>query len=239
MTELLYLKDCYLQEFEANVVSAKGKAVELDRTAFYPEGGGQLTDTGKLTSHGQEYTVTSVKKDGGKILHFLDMEGLKEGDSVRGMIHWSRRHCLMRYHTACHVLARVIYDSTGAEISGSQIGLEKSRVDFTLKDFDRNQIKEFEKKANEIIARGLPVEMRILPREEAFKIPDLIRTKVNLIPESVKEIRVVRIEGLDEQACAGAHVKNTSEIGGIEVVGAENKGKENRRIYFRLAGGIP
>jgi len=234
MTGLLYLKDCYLKEFEAKVVSANGTAVELDRSAFYPEGGGQPTDTGKLISNGQEYLVLSVKKEQGKVLHNLDKAGLSVGDSVQGLLDWDRRHMLMRYHTACHVLARAIYDSTGAEISGSQIGPEKSRVDFTLKDFDRNQIKDFEKKANETIARGISVDLRILPREEAFKIPDLIRTKVNLIPESVKEIRVVRIEGLDEQACAGAHVKNTSEIGAIEVISAENKGKENRRIYFRL-----
>ncbi len=233
MTKALYMEDCYLKEFDATVVKAEGNKIELDRTAFYPTSGGQPHDTGVLVRGGEAFNVVDVVKDKGKIIHIVDKQGLKEGDKVRGRIDWERRYILMRYHTASHVLSAVINKRTGAKITGNQIYLNKARDDFSLDDFDRDKMKDYVNEANEIIAKNLPVEIRMMPREEAFKIPELVKLK-KMLPESLKIIRVVDIVGFDKQACAGTHVKNTSEIGRIEITGIKNKGKSNRRVYFVL-----
>jgi len=153
---------------------------------------------------------------------------------VHCKIDWERRHKLMRMHTAAHVFSRIIYDDSEALTSGNQLGLDKSRIDFTLEYLDKEKINEWEKRTNEIITSGKNIKIKLYQREEAFKIPDFIRTSKLLVPEGLNEIRIVEIEGLNRQACGGTHVKNTSEIGKIEIFKKENKGKNNRRIYFRL-----
>ncbi len=232
--EALYMKDCYLKEFEATVKTvSEGKYITLDKTAFYPNSGGQPCDTGKLIKDTKEYPVVYAGKFGGRISHEVTEPGLKEGDKVKGIIDWQRRHLFMRYHTACHILSAIIHNDTGAQITGNQIGEDKTRIDFSLESFDREKISSYEAKANEIIEKQLPVTIKFMKREEAFKIPSIVKLKMQL-PESIKELRIVDIESLDQQACAGTHVKNTKEIGNIQILKAENKGKNNRRIYFRL-----
>lgn len=233
MTELIYMTNCYAKEFDATVIKADGKFILLDRTAFYPESGGQLTDKGKLIRGTDEFSVIFVKKVGQDATHEVDKEGLKTGDKVHGVLDWDRRHLMMRYHTAAHVLSTVIYNETNANITGNQLGLEKSRIDFDLETFDREQLSSYEAKANEVLKKSWPVSTQIMPREKAFEIPALVKLK-KLLPETIKDIRVVTIESFDQQACAGAHIKNLSEIGQIEIINLENKGAERRRIYFRL-----
>jgi misacylated tRNA(Ala) deacylase len=234
MTELLYMTDCYLREFDAIVTKVDRKLVFLDKTAFYPESGGQLTDTGKLIKvSGEEFTVVFAKKAEGDVLHEVDKEGLRIGDKVHGILDWGRRYLMMQYHTAAHVLSTVIYNETNANITGNQLGLDKSRVDFDLELFDREQLGSYEAKTNAILKKALPVSIRIMPRDEAFKIPALVKLK-KVLPETIKDIRVVSIEGFDQQACAGAHVGNLGEVGEIEIISLENKGKSRRRIYFKL-----
>ncbi len=227
----LYMKDSYVKEFEATVMSVNGNMVELSDTAFYPRGGGQPCDTGKLVAD-KEYVVSEVIKKDGKIWHKIDGT-LNTGDKVKGVINWERRYLFMRYHTAAHIISSVIHKETGAFITGNQISEEKTRIDFNLQEFDREKLKDWEEKANKIILEGHDVKTYVLPREKAFEIPDLVKLK-KLLPESIREVRIVEIEGVDIQACGGTHVKNTKEIGRIEIIKAENKGKNNRRIYFIL-----
>jgi misacylated tRNA(Ala) deacylase len=232
--EALYLKDCYLKEFDAVVESVKdGKYVVLNRTAFYPNSGGQPHDTGTLIHEGREFPVVYTGKFGEVISHEVSETGLKTGDEVKGVIDWDRRYLFMKYHTACHILSAIIHRETGARISGNQLGETKTRVDFSLEDFDRDLIQSYEAKVNEIIDRGLPVSIDIMPREEAFKIPSVVKLK-DAFPPDITEIRVINIPDVDRQACGGTHVKNTGEIPHIEIFKAENKGKSNRRIYFRF-----
>lgn len=236
-TNALYLTDCYLKEFDAVVESVEsGKYIVLDKTAFYPNAGGQPYDTGimKRISDGQEFKVIYVGKFGGEISHEVDKEGLKKGDIIKGKIDWERRYRLMRSHTAAHVISKVIHNDSGALMSGNQLGLEKSRIDFTLENFDREKVEEWVKKANEIIKEKRKVKIKFMPREEALKIKDFVRTYKDLIPQGVKELRVIEIEGFDQQACGGTHLKNISEIGKIQLVKIKNKGKHHRRIYFKL-----
>ncbi|WP_445474524.1 alanyl-tRNA editing protein AlaXM [Methanococcoides methylutens] len=232
--EALYLKDCYIKEFEATVTSVKDdKFVVLDRTAFYPQSGGQPNDTGVLISEGKEYKVDFVGKFDGQISHEVSEPGLKEGDKVKGVIDWDRRTLFMNYHTASHILSAIIHNETGAKISGNQIAEDKTRVDFNLENFDRDQIGSYEAKVNEVIDRAIDVNVDILPREEALTIPSVVKLK-DAFPPEIEEIRVIRIPEVDDQACGGTHVKNTGEIPHIEIFKAENKGKNNRRIYFRF-----
>jgi misacylated tRNA(Ala) deacylase len=232
--EALYLKDCYLKEFDAVVESVKdGKYVVLNRTGFYPNSGGQPHDTGVLIHEGREFQVVYAGKFGEVISHEVSETGLKTGDEVKGVIDWERRYLFMKYHTACHILSAIIHHETGARISGNQLGEKKTRVDFSLEDFDRDLIQSYEVKVNEIIDRGLPVSVDIMLREEAFKIPSVVKLK-DAFPPDISEIRVINIPDVDRQACGGTHVKNTGEIPHIEIFKAENKGKNNRRIYFRF-----
>lgn len=235
MTELIYMTDCYAKTFDATVIKADGKFILLDRTAFYPESGGQLTDTGKLARGNDEFKVIFVKKVGQDAIHEVDKEGLKVGDKVHGILDWDRRYVMMRYHTAAHVLSTVIYNETNATITGNQLGLEKSRIDFDLETFDREQLGSYETKTNEVLKKALPISIQIMPRDKAFEIPALVKLK-KLLPETIKDIRVVTIQGFDQQACAGAHIKNLSEIGQLEIINLENKGASRRRIYFKLKG---
>ncbi len=235
MAELLYLEDCYVKEFEAKVESVvDAKQIVLDKTAFYPNSGGQPGDTGKLVrlSDGQEFNVLFCRKDD-TIYHEVDSEGLMAGDNVKGVIDWNNRYVLMRMHTAAHVLSRVLFEETGATTSGNQLGLDKSRIDFRLENYDKEKIKECVDKANEIIGKGINVEKRVMKKDEAFGIEGFGAPSPHLVQDS-ETLRVVDIEGVDAQPCGGTHVNDTSEIGRIEFVKAENKGKSNRRVYYRL-----
>ena len=233
MTEAIYLKDSYIKEFEATVTRAEGNSIMLDRTIFYPASGGQPGDTGVLVSNGNEYKVLNTRKSGQDIIHEIDQPGIKEGENVTMLLDWARRYRFMRSHTACHVLSYAVEKATGALITGNQISEDKCRIDFDLAGFDREQIQSFEKKANSLIAEGIDIVTKFLPREEAFQIPSILKLK-NVLPPSVDTIRIAELTNYDAQACGGTHVRNTGEIGTIEITKAENKGKNNRRIYFKL-----
>ncbi len=236
MTEALYLRDHYLKEFDAKIVKVEdGKKIVLDRTAFYPESGGQPMDFGVIIrkSDSQKFTVLKVVKQKGEIVHEVEETGLKTGDDVRGVIDWERRYLLMRMHTAAHILCSIINKETGALITGNQLGVDKSRIDFDLENFDREKIKEYFEKANEIVARHIPVKFFFMKREQAMEIPDIVKL-AKALPPQISELRLVEIEGVDLQADGGTQIANTSEIGTIELVGIENKGKSNRRVYYRV-----
>lgn len=249
--EALYLRDSYLKEFEAAVKSVKdGKFVVLDQTAFYPNSGGQPYDTGSMTreSDGKVFRVVFVGKFGGVISHEVENpeEGttLKGGDRVKCSIDWERRYKLMRYHTASHVLSGIIHARTGALITGNQIGLDKTRIDFSLENYDPGMLQGFIREANDKAAAGAEVRISFITREEAERIStqaspgsgpsETLSKLAKGLPPDIKEIRVVDIMGIDRQADGGTHVRNTREIGTITFVKSENKGKDRRRVYFSL-----
>jgi misacylated tRNA(Ala) deacylase len=235
MSEALYLKDCYLKSWEAVVKEVnRGKYIVLDKTAFYPNSGGQPYDTGliKRLSDGKKFRVVYVGKFSGEISHEVDREGLKPGDKVYCEIDWDRRYIYMRYHTASHILFGVINKKTGALITGNQISIDKTRIDFSLESMNKEILPSVEEEANNIIQEGHPVEFEFISRGEALKKPYLA-TLAKGLPEA-ETIRVVKIGDFNEQACGGTHVKNTKEIGKIKIVDFVNKGKNNRRIYFVL-----
>ncbi len=231
MTEQLYLNDCYSKEFDAVVTKVDGKYVALDKTLFYAEGGGQPADAGKIVANGVTYNVIYVKKIGGDISQEIDKEGLKIGDKIHGIVDWERRYRLMRYHTAAHLLSAVIFKKTGALITGNQLGIDKSRIDFSLENYDKDKIKNYENISNELIDKKLSVNIKWITRKEAEANTELVKLMKGL-PENIDKIRIIDIETYDASPCGGTHLKNLSEIGSIEITGTENKGKNNRRIYF-------
>jgi misacylated tRNA(Ala) deacylase len=234
--DLLYQKDSYLREFLAEIteVDSAKNAVLLNRTAFFPGGGGQPNDVGWLHTQGQEYQVTSVKKEGSAIWHVLKTDLPDSGEAVKGIIDWDRRYKLMRTHTAFHILCGVIWRDYGAQVTGGNMEPLKGRMDFEFERLNSELTKEIELKVNTEVKEKRPVSVKILPREEAFKIPDLIRTKINLLPENIQEVRIVEIEGLDIQADGGTHVAQTGEVGQIKITDYKSKGKINKRIYMEL-----
>lgn len=238
MTELLYQTDAYVQEFEAQVISVDemSRAVILDRTAFYPGGGGQPCDLGALQVNGIAYSVDKVKKQGDDVLHFLGGdEPLPALNSAsHGTLDWARRYQLMRTHTALHILCGTIFRDYGAQVTGGNMDPLKGRLDFEFESMKGELVREIEEAINKEAAMARGVRVRILPREEAFKIPDLIRTKINLLPEGIQQVRTVEIVGLDLQADGGTHVANTSEVGKIRVADYKSKGAINKRIYIEI-----
>ena len=234
MTRAIFLEDCYAKELEATVVSAQGSSVELDGSIFCYAGGGQPSDQGKIARGGEEFSVLDVRKESGRIINRLDREGLGAGDKVRLILDWERRLKLMRGHTAMHVLSAVVNKRTGALITGGQIGLDKSRIDFSLEDFDREKVAGYVGEANDAIGRNQEIKTYFMKREEALKLPGMVKL-ANAAPPDAEDLRIVEIGDVDRQADGGTHVKNTSEIGKIEVAEIKNKGKNNRRVYFRLA----
>jgi misacylated tRNA(Ala) deacylase len=235
MTELLYLTDSYLREFTAKVAGGDADGVVLDRTAFYPQGGGQQSDTGRLLDdEGHEYVVKKVRRIKGRVVHAIAGEPPQVGADVRGVVEWDHRYKLMRTHTALHILCGVIWRDYGASVTGGNMEPLKARMDFELESMTSAFSEEVEAKINAEVAAARPVRIDILPREEAFQIPDLIRTKINLLPESIQEVRVVEIEGLDLQADGGTHVANTKEVGRIRVTGHESKGRINKRLRIEI-----
>lgn len=232
--DALYMTDSYCREFEATVVSVSdGTHVVLDRSAFYPQGGGQPSDSGTLFSNNEEYPITNVKKINGIANHEVLKAGLKAGDKVTGKINWDRRYKLMRMHTAAHLLAAIIHTKTGALITGNQLDVEKSRIDFSLEQFDQEKFREYVAMANGLIGKDLPVSVSFMPREEALKMPGMVKL-AGALPPSVQELRIVSIEGVDTQADGGTHVKSLKEVGTIELLKMENKGKDNRRVYYAV-----
>jgi len=238
--DALYLDDCYLKEWEAEIAKADKKYIILDKTAFYPRSGGQPWDTGEMlrVSDNEVFKVVFVGKFEGSISHEVDKEGLKEGDRVKCRIDWNRRHRLMRMHTAAHVLSGVIEKETGALITGNQLDIDHSRIDLSMEEFDKEKIIEYVKESNEFIRKDLLIKISYMPREEALKDKSLFKlagvSPESMIPPSVKNIRIVDIVGLIKEADGGTHVKSLKEIGEIRFVKAENKGKNNRRVYFTL-----
>lgn len=233
LTELLYLADSYLKEFRAVVVALEGNAVELDRTAFYPEGGGQASDEGVIEVNGVSHRVLKAFKREGRVWHELDSaEGIVVGRQVEGKIDWKRRYALMRYHSAAHLLSSIICLRTGAQVTGNQKYVDRARVDFNLPGFDKGQVAEWEAEANEWVEKGVPIQIKFVSPAELEKEPRLCKLKKGL-PAGLSSIRIVDM-GFDAIACAGTHVKNTREIGKIKVTKIESKGREQKRIEFVL-----
>jgi misacylated tRNA(Ala) deacylase len=234
MTEHLYQTDSYLSEFQATVTDVDGQAVVLDRTAFYPGGGGQPHDVGSLTWDGGSARVISVKRVGAGTWHTLQGPVPAVGTEVHGSLDWTRRYQLMRTHSALHVLCGVVWRDYGASVTGGNMTPLQGRMDFEFETMRKELVASIEASVNAEIMQGHPVRIAILPREEAFQIPDLIRTKVNLLPPQIQQVRTVEIVGLDLQADGGTHVANTREIGGVRVVDYKSKGAINKRIYIQL-----
>lgn len=242
MTELLYEKDSYVRAFEATVVEQVEGGVVLDRTAFYPGGGGQPADAGRMEKDGQVWQVTAVKKAGGHPVHFIDGGLPAVGMPVTGHLDWQRRYQLMRTHTAMHILCGVVFRDYGAQVTGGNMEPLNGRMDFEFETMRQELVGAIEEAINAEVVAARPVRVAIVPREEAFQIPDLIRTKINLLPEGISEVRTVELVGLDLQADGGTHVANTSEVGPIRVADYKSKGKINKRIYLQLlesAGDTP
>jgi misacylated tRNA(Ala) deacylase len=235
MTEELFLEDSYLREFEARIVELSGREVILDRTAFYPGGGGQPPDKGTLGIGPVRASVVDARREGGEVVHVLDNPIPGTVREFKGELDWERRYGHMRHHTALHVLSGVIWRNFEAKVTGGQMRADRARMDFSFPgEWTTDVVGEIERLTNEALASGRPVKVYELPREEALKNPELIRTQVNLVPERVKVIRIVEIEGLDTQADGGTHVANTSEVGQIEITGHRSKGRQNKRIEFVL-----
>jgi misacylated tRNA(Ala) deacylase len=223
-----------LRSFDATITAIDGRYLTLDRTAFYPRSGGVAHDTGVLIREkdGERFTVAFVAKKNGDISHEVDREGLAVGDRVRGELDWERRYRLMRAHTSAHLLAALFHDR-GVKITGNEIDVDKCRMDFNLPEFDRVLIDTIIEQANAHIARGAAVSTSYLPREEALATEHLVKL-ANALPPDIEMLRIVAIEGIDEQADGGCHVSNISEIGPISFVKADNKGKGNRRVYWTI-----
>jgi misacylated tRNA(Ala) deacylase len=234
MTELLYHTDSYVREFEAIVIETADTGVVLNRTAFFPGGGGQPGDVGWLETPEQRWDVPRVRRQKGKVVHELDGESPPVGTTVTGLLDWERRYALMRTHTAMHVLCGVIWRDYGASVTGGQMKPLQGRMDFEFERMKKELVEEIEQKINAEVAAARPISVRVLPREEAFQIPDLIRTKINLLPEHIKQVRVVEIEGLDLQADGGTHVANTQEVGKLRIVDYKSKGRINKRLVVAL-----
>ena len=234
MTEILCYEDSYLREFDATVTDSTSSGVVLDRSAFYPGGGGQPADTGVLIAGDVDYRVGKVSRSGGTLVHEIGGDQPPVGETVRGKIDWERRYQLMRTHTALHILCGVVWRDYGAKVTGGDMKPLAARMDFELDQMSADFAREVEERVNKEVEASRDVEIKELPREEAFAIPDLIRTKINLLPESIKQVRTVNIVGLDLQADGGTHLANTREVGRIRVVGHESKGRINKRLRIEV-----
>ena len=236
MTELIYQLDSACRHFNAMVLAEdlSAHAVALDRTAFYPGGGGQPADQGRLRWSGEEAMLGSTQKRDESLWHCLEGPLPQVGTEVEGILDWPRRYALMRTHSALHILCGVIWRDYGAQVTGGSMEPLEGRMDFEFETMRHELVAEIELRINAEVAAARAVHVQILPRDEAFQIPDLIRTKINLLPEGIPFVRTVEILGLDLQADGGTHVANTREVGPIRVVEYKSKGKINKRIYIRL-----
>jgi misacylated tRNA(Ala) deacylase len=229
-TDLAYLRDAFVREFDATVIAVDGNCVALDATYFYPTGGGQPHDTGTLGSA----HVSEVRKEGDAVWHTLQGPIPSVGDVMHGVVDWDRRFNLMRTHTAMHILCGVIWNEWQVPVTGGNMEPLSARMDFEFDPLPEGFAQRVEDLVNEAIAHDFPIEVSFLPRETAVLDADLIRTKVSLIPETVKEIRVVDIVGLDKQADGGTHVRSTADVGRFRVIKLENKGKGNKRVRVEI-----
>ena len=235
MTRELFLKDAYLTEFESPVAEISGREVVLDQTAFYPGGGGQPADKGTLGVGPVNAAVVDARREGDNVVHVLDKVIPDTVRELKGELDWERRFAHMRYHTALHALSGVIWRSFGAKVTGGQMRADRARMDFSFPgEWTVHVVGEIERLVNEALVEGRSVKVYELPREEALENPDLIRTQVNLVPERVKMVRIVEIEGIDTQADGGTHVANTEEVGEVEITGHKSKGRQNKRVEFIL-----
>ena len=237
-------RDAYTRSLEARVLDVSATdgppLVVLDVTAFYPGGGGQPSDRGIIlrAADGRTWTVRAARRVGGEIVHELeapaDGELPRAGDAVAVDLEWARRYALMRTHTALHALCGVVWRDHGALVTGGNMEPGAGRMDFEFETMSGGLVDEIEAKVNTELRTARDVRVNVLPRDEAFAIPDLIRTKINLLPEGIERIRTIEIVGLDLQADGGTHVANTREVGGIRVTGYESKGRINKRIRLEL-----
>ncbi len=240
-TTPLFQTDSYRESFDATIVTLdpESRSITLDQTVFYPTGGGQPHDTGMLSWASGSAPVVELRKSGSEIIHVLggsESPMPAPGGSIRGEIDWERRYALMRMHSALHVLCGVVYRDYQSLVTGGNMAPDHARMDFEMDsaEFSPERVAEIEAAANREIAAEREIRIQILPRDEAFAIPDLIRTRINLLPEGITEIRTVEIVGLDLQADGGTHVRNTQEIGHLKVIGTRSKGKINKRIEIAL-----
>lgn len=240
VTEKLYYDDMYMKEFQAEVVSVDSNGIVLDRTAFYPTGGGQPNDTGIIVNDDKTYRVVDVQKHGDDVVHILEsVDGLKAGDRIYGKIDWERRYAHMRYHTAIHILDGIVSAKHNSEalLTGGQIYEDRSRIDMNIENFTKEFVDQIIQEANEFISEGHRVYAENISREEAMKRPNLARTEPGRkLIESLPVVRIIVIEGLDEQSDGGTHVANTREVGKIVLRKIENKGRKNKRIEFEQIG---
>lgn len=225
--------DSYLKEFEAKVTQVLDDNIVLDRTAFHPKGGGLPEDKGKIIKGGEEFKVVQVFNEGGRIMHSTPGHKLNVSDTVRGILDWERRYMIMRMHTGIHALASVFNKRTGALITGNQVDVDRSRLDLNLEKMDRALIEDVFNETNRELASGRMVKIYYLPREEALRIPGIVKL-AEAAPPNVEKLRIVEMEGLDIQADGGPHVADTKEVGELVLLKVENKGKNNRRVYFTL-----
>ena len=234
MTDILCYRDSYLNEFDATVVDVTDQGVVLDRTAFYPGGGGQPSDTGSLRTGESEMRVSRIRRHKSGLVHQTDGPLPASGARIHGTIDWERRYQLMRTHTALHILCGVIWRDYGVPVTGGDMKPLSARMDFELESMSASFAAEVEELINREVEAARPIEIGQLSREEAFSNPDLIRTKINLLPPHITEVRTVDIVGLDLQADGGTHVANTREVGPIRVVGHESKGRINKRLRIEV-----
>ncbi|MCS6787990.1 MAG: alanyl-tRNA editing protein [Aigarchaeota archaeon] len=232
-TELLYLDDSYLREFEAEVIGVSEGGAVLDATAFHPTGGGLVSDVGELRHGSGVALVREVRFGEDGVVHLCEGELPRPGERVRGVLDWERRYRVMRAHTALHALSAVVARETGALVTGNQVSHGECRVDFALESLDRDLLRRLVDLTNSVLSEGRPVKVRWMSREEALRIPGITKL-ADRLPPDVPVLRVVEIEGVDLQADGGPHVANTRECGEIEVLGFESKGKRNKRLYFRV-----
>jgi len=237
-TKLLYQTDSYLKQFQAQVIESlpEKNAVILDQTAFYPGGGGQVPDAGSISFDGNTAILKRAKFSAKGILHILqsDQPLPPRGMPVTGHIDWEKRYKVMRTHTAMHVLCGTIFRDFGALVTGGDMEPLKGRMDFEFENLTKDLVSIIEEAINKEVKAAHAVKVAILPRDEAFQIPDLIRTKINLLPKHIMEIRTIEIVGLDLQADGGTHVANTKEVGTIHISDYKSKGKINKRLYIAL-----
>ncbi|MCH9040402.1 MAG: alanyl-tRNA editing protein [Chloroflexi bacterium] len=234
MTDILCYADSYLKEFDAVVTDATAKGVVLDRTAFYPGGGGQPADSGIISAGDDVFEVKKLSRSDGKLVHEIDGDLPAVGTKVHGVMDWERRYQLMRTHTALHILCGVVWRDYGAKVTGGNMQPGSARMDFELESMSSDFAERVEELVNAEVEAARDIVVGNVPREEAFQIPDLIRTKINLLPAGIKEVRTVDITGLDLQADGGTHVGNTTEVGRIRVVGHESKGRINKRLRIEI-----
>ena len=232
--EILCYSDSYLKECKSKVMEVNDHGVVLDQTIFYPGGGGQPSDNGKLILENNEYLVKGVKRIDGQIVHLIDGAKPEINSEVDSIIDWDKRYKLMRTHTALHILCGVIWRDYSASVTGGDMKPLAGRMDFELEEMSADFSKEVEEKINIEVSENRNIKIYQLPREEAFQIPDLIRTKINLLPKGIEFVRIVDIQGLDLQADGGTHVHNTSEVGYIKMIGHESKGKSNKRLRIEV-----